>query len=303
MDFQEQIEQSFYYDETAKCCLRWKNHKTQPSLVGQECGTITKSGRYSVSIKGHPYMAHRVVWQLMYGVISTTDTVFFKDGDVTNCRIDNLGIAKGEDKNWQNSYIANGDWRKVFYLQDGELYWSDARWSGKGLHRKTADAGEKLHTYPNSAGYLHVVLENFRKNSCPYHRILYEWYYGKIPEGMIVDHINGNIQDNRIANLRCVSNAVNGRNVGIADRNQTGVLGVRYRERENRGGSYIAFWNDECGRLKDKSFSCRKYGEDKAFELAVEYRKKVIEKLNGVYGSQGYHENHGKRDSNKRDAQ
>lgn len=303
MSFQESIEQSFYYDETAKCCLRWKNHKTRPSLVGQECGTITKSGRYSVSIKGHPYMAHRIVWRLVNGEISAGDTIFFKDGDLTNCRLDNLGIAKSEDKNWQNKYLEKGDWRAVFDLKGGELYWSDARWSGKGLHKMASDVGDRLCTYPNVAGYLHVMLENFRKSSYPYHRILYEWHHGKIPEGMMVDHINGDILDNRIENLRCVSNAVNGRNVGISDRNQTGLLGVRYRERENRGGSYIAFWNDESGKLKDKSFSCRKYGEEKAFEMAVKCREKAIEKLNGIYGVEGYHENHGKRSAIRRNVQ
>lgn len=299
MTHQERIEWTFCYDETAKCCLRWKNHTRNPSYIGKECGTFAPSGYYTVSIKGYPYLAHRVIWQLLKGGISTTDTILFKDGDTTNCRIDNLKIIEGKDKNWQNEHLERGDWRKVFDLKDGELYWKGDRWSGKGLNKATVKDGDKLHTFPNFDGYMCARMENFHKKSYVFHRILYEWHHGEIPGGMCIDHINGDILDNRIENLRCVSLATNGRNIGIAKRNKTGVLGVRYREREDGNNSYIAFWNDENGKLRDRSFNCRKYGEEKAFQMAVVCRNEAIERLNSIYGEEAYHDNHGERISLK----
>ncbi len=37
------------------------------------------------------------------------------------------------------------------------------------------------------------------------HRFIWEQHFGKIPEGKIVHHINGNKLDNKIANLQCIT--------------------------------------------------------------------------------------------------
>ena len=44
------------------------------------------------------------------------------------------------------------------------------------------------------------------------HRKVWEDANGEIPEGMMIDHINGNTGDNRLENLRCVTRSENGHN-------------------------------------------------------------------------------------------
>ena len=46
------------------------------------------------------------------------------------------------------------------------------------------------------------------------HRKVWEDANGEIPEGMMIDHINGEIRDNRLENLRCVTRSENGHNTG-----------------------------------------------------------------------------------------
>ncbi len=44
------------------------------------------------------------------------------------------------------------------------------------------------------------------------HRLLWEEAHGPIPDGMMVDHINGDPKDNRLENLRCVTRGQNKHN-------------------------------------------------------------------------------------------
>jgi hypothetical protein len=61
------------------------------------------------------------------------------------------------------------------------------------------------------------------------HRIAWVMHYGRQPEGLI-DHINGDTSDNRIANLRVVDNSTNLENQRRArSDNALGVMGVRRR--------------------------------------------------------------------------
>jgi hypothetical protein len=68
------------------------------------------------------------------------------------------------------------------------------------------------------------------------HRIAWAFVHGRWPEGQI-DHINGNHSDNRIENLREVTQSVNCQNQRRAKRqNRTGLLGVS----PSKWGAYIA---------------------------------------------------------------
>lgn len=58
-----------------------------------------------------------------------------------------------------------------------------------------------------------------------------------VPAGAVVDHINGNVADNRIANLRVTNRKVNAHNTGIRSTNHTGVRGVSW---DAKRGKYRA---------------------------------------------------------------
>lgn len=69
------------------------------------------------------------------------------------------------------------------------------------------------------------------------HRLAWLHTHGSWPEAMI-DHLNGDHQDNRIANLRDVSNRLNRQNMRKAmPGNKIGILGVH---QDRRTGKFIA---------------------------------------------------------------
>lgn len=107
------------------------------------------------------------------------------------------------------------------------------------------------------------------------HRLAWALQYGCWPDDQI-DHINGDPEDNRIANLRVVSNAENQRNASRKATNTSGVTGVSWHRRDKiwhvniRGG----------GKL-------RYLGSFRALDQAVAVRKAAEREY-------GYHSNHGR---------
>jgi len=92
--------------------------------------------------------------------------------------------------------------KEIFELIDGEL------WRKPYINR----AGRKIprrviNSVANTKkGYCAVSIN--RKNM-QYHRIVWELVFGPISKGLQIDHINGNKIDNRIENLRLVTNREN----------------------------------------------------------------------------------------------
>lgn len=106
------------------------------------------------------------------------------------------------------------------------------------------------------------------------HRVVWLLAYGDWPADQI-DHINGVKSDNRLANLRDVNNATNGRNQKRSSRNKSGVTGVFWDNRAQKWGACIMVngRNKFLGSFTDKS-------------EAAKVRKCAEEK-------HGYHANHG----------
>lgn len=124
------------------------------------------------------------------------------------------------------------------------------------------------------------------------HRIVLELFGIEIPEGMVVDHIDGNSLNNEITNLRVIPRPLNNKNFKMYNTNTTGVCGVRLTDCGKGNYYYSASWSDLDKKYRTKHFSISKLGIMVAFREAVIYRQKKIEELN-LQGA-GYSERHGK---------
>lgn len=112
------------------------------------------------------------------------------------------------------------------------------------------------------------------------HRVIWVLTHGGIEDNLVIDHIDGNVLNNNIYNLRLVNSQVNAQNTKIGSKNKSGIVGV-FMSKDREGKYYWrATWaNFEC-KPRSKSFYIHKYGGSEAFRLACEYRTAQIALLN-----------------------
>jgi len=122
-------------------------------------------------------------------------------------------------------------------------------------------------------GYVRIRTEGKIWNA---HRVIWKMVYGEDPD--FIDHINGDRSDNRIDNLRSVTQVENARNTKLHKSNASGASGVHWVSRDRRwcasihsGGKKIAL-----GHYVDKAD-------------AVLARQRAEKEY-------GYHPNHGRCD-------
>jgi hypothetical protein len=137
---------------------------------------------------------------------------------------------------------------------------------------KTRSAGKEALTATGSHGYrCGPVLSNLLLA----HRVIWALQTGEWPQQHI-DHINGDKQDNRWENLRCVSRRSNMRNRKLSSNNSSGCHGV---SRVSKGEGWRARIHTAAGEKLLGVY------DDRNDAIAA---RKAAEKL------YGYHENHGR---------
>ncbi len=112
------------------------------------------------------------------------------------------------------------------YREDGELI-RKVRTTNKV---KVGDVTGSLNN-----GYKLTVVDGKRYRN---HRLIWLWHHGYFPEHQI-DHINRIRSDNRIENLREVSQVCNSRNCRLSKNNKSGVIGVCWLEKNNKWKAQI----------------------------------------------------------------
>lgn len=103
------------------------------------------------------------------------------------------------------------------------------------------------------------------------HRVVWLLSTGSLDSNLVIDHIDNNPLNNKITNLRQTTHKGNANNLSLRLDNVSGVKGVSYC---NMSGNwyYSATWC-ENNKSRSKNFSVKRYGKEKALEMAIRHRK------------------------------
>lgn len=91
------------------------------------------------------------------------------------------------------------------------------------------NAGKEALTSTSSGGYFHGTIFG---RSASRHMVVFKYFYGFEPEQ--IDHIDGNITNNRLSNLRGVTPSENQKNRHISSSNSSGTPDVWQRKKDGR---------------------------------------------------------------------
>lgn len=163
---------------------------------------------------------------------------------------------------------------------DGSLYWKERpatyfaesdRFSQDALARMwNGKCAGKRADRPTADGRYRVV--GMIGGRYLAHRVVWMMTYGTDPQ--VIDHINGDGQDNRVCNLRSVDHAENSKNRAIGKNNSSGHMGVARHKRKWKakiGGRFLGLYD--------------------SVEQALAARKEAERQL-------GYHVNSGRKPEN-----
>lgn len=147
----------------------------------------------------------------------------------------------------------------LYCRKSGTLIWRDRgreQFNSNNGHRVFSQmfAGTVAGTTYGRGGRRAVMVHGFGIR--PEHRVIWTLHHGRIPDGMVIDHINGDPSDNRIENLRACTETENARNSrnkkhsasrfkGVARYNQRGKIRWRARICTDGGRLSLGLFDSE----------------------------------------------------------
>lgn len=176
------------------------------------------------------------------------------------------------------------------------IRWKEDRMAGDKMKIFAARKGDSAGSiqYNSKTKYTYCVVPH--KGSLWFiPRVIWIMNYGYLSNDLVIDHIDGDTLNNKLSNLRAVSQRYNNRNTSKRKDNNSGTCGVYFTTaKRSKGGIFTyatASWYNLDGTRQCKHFPTHYLGLLPAFMEAVVYRNTKLTELNS--NGAGYTEHHG----------
>lgn len=176
-------------------------------------GTLQRNEYHTIYLvhngKQYNFMIHRLVAEAFCPNPNNYSIVHHKDNNPHNNAASNLEWVTSKENNQSENRKANKS-NKTFIKADLTKEWVGININpnysvntvGQVMNNKT----KNLVKGSLRNGYLRVTINGHYYSI---HRLIYETFIGPIPEGMYIDHIDGNRKNNSLTNLRLVTQSKN----------------------------------------------------------------------------------------------
>ena len=131
-----------------------------------------------------------------------------------------------DEYEWLNTFGFEERYQTSFYGDVRSIPRVKIRGNGRPLTVK----GKTLATSTNKDGYLIVELHDMNGDHHPrlVHKLVWETYYGKVPEGLEVGHWDGDCKNNILTNLYLCTHPTNCQHVLFKTKRHNVMLGKTY---------------------------------------------------------------------------
>jgi hypothetical protein len=219
----ERLRELLHYDLQTGV-FTWKVSSGR-AVVGDLAGRLTKTGHRYIGVNGQLHLASRLAWLYTRGEWPT-GRLRHINHTPDDVRIANLCLIERADG---EAPLTADKLRKLLHYNPETGVFTRLVRDGKWLPGQVAGSAQASH------GYVAIGVAGKPRLA---HRLAWLYVYGEWPDG-VIDHINRDRTDNRIVNLRSVSQAENGQNAKLSCRNKSGHKGVIWYRRDQVWRAYI----------------------------------------------------------------
>lgn len=185
------------------------NLKLNKEVKGTTARNEYLSVQLTINGKRKSIMAHRLVAEYFCENPHNYNIVHHKDGNCYNNRAENLEWVSTKENNQSYNKKAPRAPKKREKIEDLSSFIPLPFNTNYGINKEGIIVNFLNHlqlTGNTRNGYKRITYDN---HVYSIHRLVYETFVGKIPKGMVVDHIDGNRANNALTNLRLITQSEN----------------------------------------------------------------------------------------------
>ena len=229
--------------------------------------------------KNKKFVVHTLIYTLFKSKLPKTHYISHIDNDTKNNNINNL-IVLARNRNIIEVCNIIGEWKEIplyenRYLINKEGYIKSLL-TNKLLKENTS---QNFNTYKS----VKLIDKDGKRKGYLIHRLVYQTFIGKIDNNMIIDHINRNKYDNRLENLRMITQSENVKNCekkisnNILIQTNTNFINISSKYKLYNFSNYEI---NENGEIKNKYDKILKTSKINGYKVCYLYDKSFNKKIN-----------------------